>query len=71
MNLVNDNVIEMNFHDLLLEVLHFFLVRKFNFINISSVDFRIHSLRRKLINVYNLNKEIRFRKYVNLRYVFD
>ena len=70
-NLVNDNAIEMNFDDLLLETLHFFLVRKFDFINMSSVDFRIHSLRIKLINVYDSNKEIRFRKYINLQYIFN
>ena len=68
-NFVNDNAIEMNFDDLLVEVLHFFLVREFNFINMNSVDLRIHSLCIKLINVYDLNKETRFYKYVNLRCV--
>ena len=61
----------MNFDDLLLEVLHLFFIRKFDFINMNSVDFRIHSLRIKLIDVYNSNKETRFRKYINLRYVFN
>ena len=70
-NLVNDNTIEMNFDDLLLEILHFFLVRKFDLINMNSVDFRIHLLPIKLISVYNSNRETRFRKYINLRYVFD
>ena len=70
-NLVNDNVIEMNFDDLLFEVLHLFFVREFHFININSVDFRTHSLCMELINVYDLNKKIRFRKYINLRCVFD
>ena len=69
-NLVNDNAIEINFDDLLLEVLHLFLVREFNFPNMNSIDFRIHSLRIELINVYDLNKEICFRKYVNLQCVF-
>ena len=55
----------MNFDDFLFEILHLFLVREFDFININSVDFRIHSLRIKLINVYNLNREIYFRKYIN------
>ena len=71
MNLVNDNAIEINFDDFLLEVLHLFLVREFDFVNMNSIDFRIHSLRIKLINVYDSNKKTRFRKYVNLRYVFD
>ena len=71
MNLVKNNTIEMNFDNLLFEILHLFLIREFNFINMSSIDFRIYSLRIKLINVYDLNKEIRFRKYVNLWYVFD
>ena len=71
MNLVNDNAIEMNFDDLLFEILHLFFVREFNFINISSIDFRTLSFRIKLINVYYLNKEIRFRKYINLQCVFD
>ena len=70
-NLVNNNVIEMNFDDLLFKVLHLFFIREFNFINISSVDFRIHSLRIKLINAYDSNKKTRFHKYVNLRCVFD
>ena len=61
----------MNFNDFLFEVLHLFFVREFNLININSIDFRIHSLRIKLINVYDLNKEIHFYKYVNLRCVFD
>ena len=71
MNLVNDNAIEMNCDDFLLEVLHFFFVREFDLININSVDFRIHSLCIKLINVYNSNRETRFYKYINLQYVFD
>ena len=70
-NLVYNNAIEMNFDDLLLDVLHLFFIFEFNFINISSVDFRTHSFRIKLINVYDLNKKIRFRKYVNLRCVRD
>ena len=71
MNLVNDNAIEMNFNDFLLKVLHLFLVHKFNFININSVDFRIHSFRIKLINAYNSNSRTCFHKYINLRCVFD
>ena len=71
MNLVNDNAIEMNFDDFLLEVLHFFLVREFNFININLIDFRIHSPCIKLINVDDSNKKNCFRKCVNLRCVFD
>ena len=70
-NFVNDNAIEMNFDHFLLEVLHLFLVREFNFVNINLIDFRIHSLCIKLINVYDLNKETRFRKYINLRCIFD
>ena len=70
-NLVYNNAIEMNFDDFLFNVLYFFLVFKFNFINMNSVDSRIHSLRIKLINVYNLNKEARFHKYVNLWCVRD
>ena len=70
-NLVDDNVIEMNFDNLLLEIVHLFLIYEFDFINMNSVDFRIHSLRIKLINVYNSNKEIRFHKYVNLHCIFD
>ena len=70
-NLVNDNAIEVNFDDFLFEVLYLFFVREFDFINMSSVDFRTHSFRIKLINIYDLNKRIRFRKYVNLRYVFN
>ena len=71
MNLVNDNAIEMNFDDFLLEILHFFLSREFDLININSVDFRIYSFRIKLINVYNSNRRIHFRKYVNLRCIFN
>ena len=71
MNFVNNNVIEMNFDNFLLEVLHLSLVCEFNFINMNSVDLRIHSLHIKLINVYNSNKETRFRKYTNLRCNFD
>ena len=70
-NFVNNNAIEVNFDDFLFEVLHLLLVRELNFININSVDLRIHSLRIKLINVYNSNKETRFRRYVNLQCVFD
>ena len=70
-NFVNDNTIEVNFDDLLLEVLHLSLVREFNFININSVNFWIHSLCIKLINIHNSNRKIRFRKYVNLQYIFD
>ena len=70
-NLVNDNAIEMNFDDLLLEVLHLFFIREFNFININSVDFRIHWLCIKLINVYDLNKRTCFCKYINLWYIFN
>ena len=70
-NFVNDNAIEVNFSDFLLEILHLFLVHKFNFINMNSVDLRIHSFRRKLIDVDDLSKETRFRKYVNLRCAFD
>ena len=70
-NLVNNNVIEMNFNNLLLEILHLFLVRELDLINMSSVDFRIHSLYIKLINAYDLNRETRFCKYVNLWYVFN
>ena len=70
-NLVYNNVIEMNFDDLLLDVLHLSFVFKFNFVNINSVDFRIYSLRIKLINVYDLNRKVRFYKYVNLRCVRD
>ena len=70
-NLVNDNAIKINFDDLLFEILHLSFVRKFDLININLIDFRIHSLRIKLINVYNSNKRIRFRKYINLRCVFD
>ena len=65
-NFVNDNAIEVNFDDLLLEILHLSLIYEFDFINISSVDFRIHSLCIKLINIYDSNKEICFRKYINL-----
>ena len=65
-NLVNDNVIEINFDNLLFEILHLFLIREFNFININSVDFRIYLLCIKLINVYDLNKKTHFRKYINL-----
>ena len=61
-NLVNNNVIE---------VLHLSFVREFNFINMNSIDFRIYSLYIKLINVYDLNRETRFYKYVNLRCIFD
>ena len=71
MNLVNNNEIEMNFDNFLFEVLYLFLVREFNLINMNSIDFQIHSLRINLINVYNLNKEISFRKYVNLRCIID
>ena len=71
MNLVNDNIIEVNFNNFLLEILYLFLVHKFDFVNINLIDFRIHSLRIKLINVYDSNKETRFRKYINLWYVFD
>ena len=71
MNLINDNAIEINFDDFLLEVLYLFLVREFNLINMNSVNFRIHSLRIKLINVYDSNKKTRFYKYVNLQHVFD
>ena len=70
-NFVNDNAIEMNFDDLLFEVLHFSLVHNFHFINMNSVDLRIHSLCIKSINVYDSNKETRFRKYINLRCIFD
>ena len=70
-NLVNDNAIEMNFNDFLLEVLHLFLVREFNFINISSVNFRTYSRCIKVINVYDLNRKTRFRKWINLRCVFN
>ena len=70
-NLVNDNTIEMNFDDLLLEVLHFFLVREFDLVNSNSVDLRIHSLHIKLINAYDSNKKTRFRKYINLQCVFN
>ena len=66
MNLVNDNAIEINFDNLLFEILYLSLVREFDFMNINSVDFRIHSFCIKLINAYNLNREIRFCKYVNL-----
>ena len=69
--LVNNNAIEMNFNDFLFEILHLFLIREFNFINMNSIDLRIYSLRIKFINVYDLNKKTRFYKYVNLRYVFD
>ena len=61
----------MNFDDLLFEILYFFLVREFTSINMNSIDFRIYSFRIKLINLYNLNKKTRFRKYVNLWCVFD
>ena len=71
MNLVNDNAIEANFNNFLLEVLHLSFVYEFNLININLINFRIHSLRIKLINVYDLNKRTRFRKYVNLRCIFD
>ena len=71
MNLINNNAIEMNFDNLLFGILHLFLVHEFNFINISSGDFQIHTSCIKLINIYDLNKEIHFRKYVNLRYIFD
>ena len=70
-NLVNDNTIKMNFDDLLFEVLHLFLICEFDFININSVDFWIHSLRIKVINFYDLIRKTRFRKYVNLRCVFN
>ena len=69
-NLVNDNAIEINFDNFLFKVLHLSFVRDFSFININPIDLRIHSLRTKLINLYDLNKEIRFRKYVNFRCVF-
>ena len=71
LNLVNDNAIEVNFDDFVFEILHFSLVRKFDLINMSSIDFPIYSLRIKLMNVYNSNKETHFRKYVNLRYIFN
>ena len=71
MNLVNDNAIELNFDDFLLEILHLFFVREFNFININSVDFRTYSLCIKLINTYDSNKETCFHKYLNLRCVFN
>ena len=71
MNFANDNAIEMNFDDFLLEILYLFLVREFNFINMSSVDFRTHSLCIKMMNIYDSNKRIRFRKYINLQCVFD
>ena len=61
----------MTFNDLLLEVLHLFFVREFDFVNMNSVNLRTHSFCIKLINVYDLNRRIRFRKYINLRYVFD
>ena len=70
-NLVNDNAIEVNFNDLLFEILHLFLVCEFDFININLIDFRIHSLRMKLINAYDSNKRIRFCKYINLQCTFD
>ena len=70
-NFVNDNAIEMNFNDFLLEVLHFFLVCEFDFINMSLINFRFHSLCIKLINVYDLNRRIHFCKYINLQCVFD
>ena len=70
MNLVNDNAIEVNFDDFLFKILHLSLVREFDFINMNLVDFRTHSLRIKLINAYNSNREIRFYKYINLRCVF-
>ena len=71
MNFVNDNAIEMNFDNFLFEVLHLSFVREFNFVNINSVDFRIHSLRMKLIDAYNSNKKTCFRKSINLRCVFE
>ena len=70
-NLVNDNAIGMNFDNFLFEILHLFLVCKFNVININLVDFRIHSLGIKLINAYNSNKETCFYKYINLRCSFN
>ena len=70
-NLVNNNAIEMNFDDLLLEVPYLSLVREFNLININSLDLRIHSFRIKLINASDSNRETRFRKYVNLWFVFN
>ena len=69
-NLVNNNAIEVNFDDLLLEV-YLFLVRKFDLVNMNSVDLRPHSLYIKLINVYDLNRETRFREYINLQCIFD
>ena len=70
-NFINDNAIEMNFDDLLFKVLHLFFIREFNFINMNLVNFRIHSFRIKLINVYDLNEEIRFYKCINWQCVFD
>ena len=71
MNLINDNAIEVNFDDLLLEILYLSPVREFNFLNMNSVDFQIHSFRIELINVYDLNKGTCFHKYINLRCVFN
>ena len=70
-NLVNNNTIEMNFDDLLLEVLYLFFVCEFDLVNMNSIDLRIHLFRIKLINAYNSNKETHFYKYVNLWCVFD
>ena len=70
-NFIYNNAIEMNFDDFLFDILHFLFILKFDFVNISLVCFRIHSLRIKLINVYNLNKKIHFCKYVNLRCARD
>ena len=67
MNLVYNNAIEINFDDLLLDVLHLSLVFKFDLININSVDSRTYLLRIKLINTYDSNKKAHFYKYVNLR----
>ena len=69
-NFVNDNAIEMNFDNSLFEVLYFSLVCEFNLVNMNSVDFEIHSLRIKLINAYDSNIEIRFRKYINFAMCF-
>ena len=61
----------MNFDDFLLNVLHLSFIVKFDFVNINSICFRTHSLRIKLINVYDSNRKVHFYKYVNLRCVHD
>ena len=71
MNPINNNAIEINFDNFLFKILYLFLVREFNFIDMSSVDLRTHSLCMKLINTYNSNRRTRFYKFVNLQYVFD